>query len=119
MTIKTIREVLAETIAAEMRTDPDVFLMGEDVSGGAGCDGRGRGEDGSELDEGTDGGDADPAPGVLQEDQACGQALCPVVFPEEEAAVEARGYGYEQQWLYVVGRVVVCSAHPRRQSEGA
>lgn len=39
MTIKTIREVLAETIAAEMRTDPDVFLMGEDVSGGAGCDG--------------------------------------------------------------------------------
>ena len=41
MTIKTIREVLAETIAAEMRTDPDVFLMGEDVSGGAGCDGRG------------------------------------------------------------------------------
>ncbi|MDE0841833.1 MAG: alpha-ketoacid dehydrogenase subunit beta [Porticoccaceae bacterium] len=39
MPIKTIREVIGETLSAEMRRDHDVFLMGEDVAGGAGCSG--------------------------------------------------------------------------------
>jgi len=39
MSIKTIREVIGETLSAEMRRDSDVLLMGEDVAGGAGCSG--------------------------------------------------------------------------------
>lgn len=39
MTIKTIREVLGETLSHEMRQDPRVILMGEDVAGGAECSG--------------------------------------------------------------------------------
>lgn len=36
---KTIREVIHDTVRDEMRRDPDVILMGEDVAGGAGCSG--------------------------------------------------------------------------------
>ena len=39
MSIKTIREVIGETLSAEMRRDSDVLLLGEDVAGGAGCSG--------------------------------------------------------------------------------
>lgn len=39
MAVKTIREVLGETLSQEMRSDPRVILMGEDVAGGAGCSG--------------------------------------------------------------------------------
>ena len=36
---KTIREVIHDTVRDEMRRDPNVILMGEDVAGGAGCSG--------------------------------------------------------------------------------
>ena len=36
---KTIREVIHDTVRDEMRRDPTVILMGEDVAGGAGCSG--------------------------------------------------------------------------------
>ena len=39
MSIKTIREVIGETLSAQMRRDSDILLMGEDVAGGAGCSG--------------------------------------------------------------------------------
>ena len=39
MAIKTIREALNETLRHEMRRDPTVILMGEDVAGGAGAPG--------------------------------------------------------------------------------
>ena len=39
MSIKTIREVIGETLSAQMRRDADILLMGEDVAGGAGCSG--------------------------------------------------------------------------------
>lgn len=36
---KTIREAISETLFQEMRRDPTVIVMGEDVAGGAGCSG--------------------------------------------------------------------------------
>lgn len=39
MSKKTIREVIHDTVRDEMRRDPNVILMGEDVAGGAGCSG--------------------------------------------------------------------------------
>jgi pyruvate dehydrogenase E1 component beta subunit len=39
MAKKTIREVIHDTVQSEMRRDPNVILMGEDVAGGAGCSG--------------------------------------------------------------------------------
>ena len=39
MTIKSIREVLGEGIAKEMRLDPSVVVIGEDIAGGALCSG--------------------------------------------------------------------------------
>jgi acetoin:2,6-dichlorophenolindophenol oxidoreductase subunit beta len=39
MTLKTIRQALGEALAQEMRRDPRVVLLGEDISGGAGTAG--------------------------------------------------------------------------------
>jgi pyruvate dehydrogenase E1 component beta subunit len=39
MAQKTFREAINEALAQEMRRDPDVVLIGEDVAGGAGCSG--------------------------------------------------------------------------------
>ena len=36
MPSKTIREVIHDTVRDEMRRDPNVILMGEDVAGGLG-----------------------------------------------------------------------------------
>lgn len=36
---KTIRQAINDTLRSEMRRDPTVILMGEDVAGGAGCEG--------------------------------------------------------------------------------
>jgi pyruvate dehydrogenase E1 component beta subunit len=36
---KTIRQALNEALRSEMRRDPDVIIIGEDVAGGAGCEG--------------------------------------------------------------------------------
>ncbi|MFU8762952.1 MAG: alpha-ketoacid dehydrogenase subunit beta [Haliea sp.] len=38
--MKTIREAINEAIYQEMERDPTVILMGEEVSGGAGCEGQ-------------------------------------------------------------------------------
>ena len=38
--IKTYREALNEALRQEMRRDPTVIVMGEEVSGGAGCEGQ-------------------------------------------------------------------------------
>jgi hypothetical protein len=38
--IKTYREALNDAIREEMRRDPTVIVLGEEVSGGAGCDGQ-------------------------------------------------------------------------------
>src|SRR5687767_7313607 len=40
MPIKTIRQAINDTLRQEMRRDPTVILMGEDVAGGAGCEGQ-------------------------------------------------------------------------------
>jgi len=37
---KTIRQALNEALRAEMRRDPNVIIIGEDVAGGAGCEGQ-------------------------------------------------------------------------------
>ncbi len=39
MTVKTIRQALHEALEQEMRRDPRVVVIGEDVSGGAGTEG--------------------------------------------------------------------------------
>lgn len=39
MPVKTIRQALNEALRAEMRRDPNVIIIGEDVAGGAGCEG--------------------------------------------------------------------------------
>lgn len=39
MPIKTYREAINEAMAQEMRRDPTVIIIGEDVAGGAGCSG--------------------------------------------------------------------------------
>ncbi len=39
MPIKTYRDAINEAMAQEMRRDPTVVVMGEDVAGGAGCSG--------------------------------------------------------------------------------
>ena len=39
MPIKTYREAINEALAQEMRRDPTVIIIGEDVAGGAGCEG--------------------------------------------------------------------------------
>ena len=39
MPIKTYREAINEAMAQEMLADPTVIVIGEDVAGGAGCDG--------------------------------------------------------------------------------
>ena len=39
MPVKTIRQALQEALAHEMRRDPTVVVIGEDVSGGAGTEG--------------------------------------------------------------------------------
>ena len=39
MPVKTYREAINEAIAQEMRRDPTVIVIGEDVAGGAGCEG--------------------------------------------------------------------------------
>jgi len=38
--VKTIREAINEALRQEMRRDPTVIVLGEEVSGGAGCDGQ-------------------------------------------------------------------------------
>jgi hypothetical protein len=38
--IKSYREALNDAIREEMRRDPTVIVLGEEVSGGAGCDGQ-------------------------------------------------------------------------------
>jgi acetoin:2,6-dichlorophenolindophenol oxidoreductase subunit beta len=40
MSKKSIRDVISETLASEMRRDPRIILIGEDVSGGAGGTGQ-------------------------------------------------------------------------------
>ena len=37
--IKTYRDAINDAIRDEMRRDPTVIVLGEEVSGGAGCDG--------------------------------------------------------------------------------
>ena len=37
--IKTYRDAINDAIREEMRRDPTVIVLGEEVSGGAGCDG--------------------------------------------------------------------------------
>ncbi|MEJ6745006.1 MAG: alpha-ketoacid dehydrogenase subunit beta, partial [Porticoccaceae bacterium] len=37
--LKTIREAINDALRAEMRRDPTVIVLGEEVSGGAGCPG--------------------------------------------------------------------------------
>ena len=39
MAVKTIRQALKEALIQEMRRDPRVVVIGEDVSGGAGTEG--------------------------------------------------------------------------------
>jgi acetoin:2,6-dichlorophenolindophenol oxidoreductase subunit beta len=39
MSVKTIRQALQEALIHEMRRDPRVVIIGEDVSGGAGTEG--------------------------------------------------------------------------------
>ena len=39
MPIKTYRQAINEAMAQEMRQDSTVIVIGEDVAGGAGCDG--------------------------------------------------------------------------------
>ena len=39
MPVKTYRQAINEAMAQEMRRDPTVIVIGEDVAGGAGCDG--------------------------------------------------------------------------------
>src|SRR5437763_16843860 len=39
MPVKTIRQALQEALVHEMRRDPRVIVIGEDVSGGAGTEG--------------------------------------------------------------------------------
>ena len=39
MPVKTIRQALQEALVHEMRRDPRVVVIGEDVSGGAGTEG--------------------------------------------------------------------------------
>ena len=39
MPIKTYRQAINEAMAQEMRRDSTVIVIGEDVAGGAGCDG--------------------------------------------------------------------------------
>ena len=39
MPVKSYREAINEAIAQEMRRDPTVIVIGEDVAGGAGCEG--------------------------------------------------------------------------------
>ena len=38
--LKTIREAINDALREEMRRDPTVIILGEEVSGGAGCDGQ-------------------------------------------------------------------------------
>ena len=49
MSVKTIRQALHEALEQEMRRDPRVVVIGEDVSGGAGTAG-GRDAAGGVLD---------------------------------------------------------------------
>ena len=39
MPVKSYREAINEAIAQEMRSDETVIVIGEDVAGGAGCEG--------------------------------------------------------------------------------
>ena len=38
MTLKTYREAIIEAMILEMKRDEKVFVIGEDISGGRGCD---------------------------------------------------------------------------------
>ena len=40
MALKSIRQALNEALAQEMRRDPRVIVIGEDVAGGAGSQGQ-------------------------------------------------------------------------------